>query len=179
METLNAREKVIIAVFGPANRGKSTAIMELANRFPFEPKFEIVYPKEDTTEPASDFVCKGPFTSELTCKKITVGICSFGDYKSILEEFFLPLVINDKCNVIVVACHNLAEVDGNTFNYIDEIAIANGYRLISTSILNDEYARWEKIGVPTKCVNSVNMVNGVSINEIFADNMINLIKSIA
>ncbi|MBR5169953.1 MAG: hypothetical protein IKW85_05235 [Muribaculaceae bacterium] len=88
METLKTREKVIIAVFGPANTGKSTAIMELANRFPFDGQSVTIEPKSDYTGPVTDIVRKGQFTSKLTGKKATLGICSFGDTRPMLEKFF-------------------------------------------------------------------------------------------
>lgn len=172
MDTLKTREKVIIAVFGPANVGKSTAIMELAKRFPWEPKYEQVFPDEESTDPMTDIVCKGPFTSKKTGQKLKLGICSFGDDKSMLEKNFLPLVIDDHCDVIVVACHNYRETDTNTYNYIAEVALENNYRLMSTSILHDDDTWWKE--TPFTPLH----VNGININEIFADNMINLIKSI-
>ena len=172
MDTLNTREKVIIVVFGSANLGKSTSIMELAKRFPYEPKPIQVYPKPDASEPVTDMVCKGLFTSRLTNEEVKLGICSFGDYKSILEEYFLPLVTEDQCDVIVVACHNFRETEGNTYNYIAEVALDNNYRLISTSILHDDDTWWKETPF------TPHQVNGVNINKIFADNMIKLIKSI-
>ena len=162
METLKQREKVIIAVFGPANTGKSTAIMELAKHFPFEPKYELIFPEEESSDPLSDIVCKGFFTSKKTGQKLKLGICSFGDYKSMLEDYFLPLVIDDHCDVIVVACHNLIEVEGNTYNFIDEIALKYNYRLISTSNLRDDYSRWEKCKLATS--RNVSLVNDININ---------------
>lgn len=176
MDALKTREKVIIAVFGPRNTGKSTAIMELAKHFPFEPEYEQIFPKEGSTDPMTDIVYKGPFTSKKTGQKLKLGICSFGDDKSMLEDYFLPLVIDDHCDVIVVACHNLIEVEGNTYNFIDEIALKYNYRLISTSNLRDDYSRWEKCDLATS--HTVSSINGVNINAIFATNMINLIKSI-
>ena len=172
METLKTREKVIIAVFGPANSGKSTSIMELAKRFPFEPNYKRIYPIEDPFEPLTDIVCKGQFTSNLTHKKVKLGICTFGDNKELLEEHFLSLVTDAKCDVIVVACHNFKDTDGNTYNYIADTSLANNYRLISTSILHDDNTWWQ--GEPFTRFH----VNDININEIFADNMINLIKSI-
>lgn len=172
MDTLKTREKVIIAVFGPANVGKSTAIMELAKRFPWEPKYEPIFPEEKSTEPVTDIVCKGPFTSKKTGQKLKLGICSFGDDTSMLEKHFLPLVIDDHCDVIVVACHNLIKVEGNTYNFIDEIALKYNYRLISTSNLRDDNYRWKDSNLTLSCV------NGANLNEICAVNMINLIQSI-
>lgn len=152
--------------------------MELAKRFPFDGQSVSIHPKSDHTGPVTDIVHKGQFTSKLTGKKVNLGICSFGDDKSILGKHFLPFVVDDQCEVIVVACHNLVEVIGNTYNFIDEVAFANDYRLISTSILRDDNARWKKAGLPLHHENNVNNVNGVNINEIFADNLINLITSI-
>ena len=176
METLKTREKVIIAVFGPSNTGKSTAIMELVKRFPFEQNYKRIHPEEKSTYPLTDIVCKGLFTSNKTGKKLKLGICSFGDDKPMLKKYFLPFVVDDKCDVIIVACHNLIEVEGNTYNYIDEVAIKYNYRLISTSNLRDDAGRWEKCGLLTSY--SISLINGITINEIFAENMINLIKSI-
>ena len=173
METLKRpREKVIIAVFGLRNNGKSTAIMELVNRFPFEPNYTRIHPKEELSESLVDIVCKGQFTSKRTGKKVRLGICSYGDSKALLEEHFLPLVIDHNCDVIVVACHNFRETEGNTYNYIAEVALDNNYRLISTSILHDDDIWWKETPFTPFHVNCVN------INEIFAKNMINLIKSI-
>lgn len=172
MDTLNTREKVIIVVFGSTNLGKSTSIMKLARRFPFESKPVQVYPKTDANEPTTDMVCKGVFTSLLTNEEVKLGICSFGDSKSMLEEYFLPLVTEDQCDVIVVACHNFRETEGNTYNYIAEVALDNNYRLISTSILHDDNTWWKE--TPFTPLH----VNGINVNEIFADNTINLIKSI-
>ena len=163
---------MIIAVFGPANTGKSTAIMELAKHFPFEPKPEQVFPEGESTDPMTDIVCKGPFTSKKTGQKLKLGICSFGDNKSMLEDYFLPLVIDDNCDVIVVACHNLIEVEGNTYYFINNVARQNNYRLISTSNLRDDNYRWKDGNL------TLSFVNGGNLNEIFAENMINLIKSI-
>lgn len=171
METLKLREKVIIAVFGPANKGKSTAIVELASRFPFELKSERIHPKEDTAEPLSDIVCKGQFMSK-TGQKATLGICSFGDDRSILEKYFLPFVVDGRCDVIVVACHNHRDVDENTYNFIADVALANDYRLITTTNLLDNDVWWKKTPFTPF------LVNGVNINEIFADNMISLIQNI-
>ncbi len=172
MDTLKTREKVIIAVFGPANVGKSTAIMELAKRFPWEPKYEQVFPDEESTDPMTDIVCKGPFTSKKTDQKLKLGICSFGDDKSMLEKHFLPLVIDDHCDVIVVACHNLIQVDWNTYHFINNVARQYNYRLISTSNIRDDNYRWKDNNLTLSCV------NGAFLNEIFADNIINLIQSI-
>ncbi|MBR5685124.1 MAG: hypothetical protein IKX18_03090 [Muribaculaceae bacterium] len=176
METLKTREKVIIAVFGKPNMGKSHAIMELAKRFPFEPKYDLLFPEDDSKDPMTDIVCKGSFICKKTGKKKKLGICSCGDYKSVLEKYFLPLVIDDHCDMIVVACHNLIEKEGNTYNFIDEVALKYNYRLISTSNLSDDCGRWEKCGLAT--THTVSLINGVNINEVFADNMINLIQSI-
>lgn len=175
MDTLNTREKVIIAVFGPANAGKSTVIMELANRFPFNGKPVTIYSQSDDDGHVTDLVLKGDFTSKLTGKKASLGICSYGDDRQTLEKYFLPFVI-ENCDVIVVACHNLVEVDGNTYNFIDKVALNHNYRLLTTSILRDDYVRWEKEGLSSGHL--AFHVNCVNINEIFADNMINLIKSI-
>ena len=173
METLKRpREKVIIAVFGLRNIGKSTAIMELVNRFPFEPNYTRIHPKEELSESLVDIVCKGQFTSKRTGKKVRLGICSYGDSKALLEEHFLPLVIDDKCDVIVVACHNFKEIEGNTYNYITEVALDNNYRLLSTSILHDDDMRRKETPFTPFHVNDVN------VNEIFAENMVNLITSI-
>lgn len=172
METLKPREKVIIAVFGRANDGKSTSIMELANLFPFETKNNRVYPENDSIELKTDIVCKGQFTSKLTGKKVSLGICSFGDDRSMLEKYFLPFVTDDQCDVIVVACHHLKEVEENTYNFIAETALADNYRLITTTNMLDNDLWWKK--TPFTPLH----VNGVNINEIFAKNMINLITSI-
>ena len=172
METLKNRERTIVAVFGPRDIGKSSAIMELVKRFPFEPNYKRIHPKEDLPDPLVDLVCKGQFTSKQTGKKVRLGICSYGDSKALLQEHFLPLVIDDKCDVIIVACHNFRETEGNTYNYIAEVALDNNYRLISTSILHDDDTWWKKTPF------SPHHVNGVNINEIFAENIINLITSI-
>ena len=176
METLEKRERVIIAVFGPANTGKSTAIMELAKRFPFEANSEPIFPEDESADSITDIVCKGSFTSKKTGEKLRLGICSFGDDKSMLVKYFLPFVIDDHCDVIVVACHNLVEVEGNTYNFIDEVALKYNYRLISTSHLRDDNYRWEKYNLATS--HTVSSINGIDINEILAENMINLIMSI-
>ena len=172
METLEKRERVIIAVFGPANTGKSTAIMELAKRFPFEANSEPIFPEDESADPITDIVCKGSFTSKKTGEKLRLGICSFGDDKSMLVKYFLPFVIDDHCDVIVVACHNFKETEGNTYNYIAEVSLDNNYRLISTSILHDDDTWWKETPF------TPHQVNGMNINEIFVENMINLIQSI-
>lgn len=146
--------------------------MEFAKRFPFDGQPIPVYSQSDDAGRVTDVVRKGQFTSKLTGKKATLGICSFGDNRSMLEDYFLPFVIDDHCDVIVVACHNFANTDGNTYNFIDKIAIDNNYRLISTSILYDNNDRWGNDSLVLHHINAVN------INEIFADNMIKLIKSI-
>lgn len=161
-------KKVIIAVVGSTETGKSSAINQLANTFPFIDK-KIIFP--DIKEENNDVVCFGKYQNN-EGKELTLGICSFGDHKSYLKDYFLPLIEKYSCNVIVGACHNYRETDGNTFNYILNLARKHDYRLITTSILRDD---------ANDTMNDEQKNNNKIIhflNEIFAENMSNFIKSI-
>ena len=81
-------KKVIIAVVGSAETGKSSAINQLANTFPFIDK-KIIFP--DIKEENNDVVCFGKYQNN-EGKELTLGICSFGDHKSYLKDYFLPLI---------------------------------------------------------------------------------------
>ena len=161
-------KKVIIAVVGSANTGKSAAIKQLSCKFPFMDK-KTIFPKNN--EENNDVVCYGKYLNQIG-KEHSLGICSFGDYKSMLEEYFLPLIERHSCDVIVAACHNYQGTEGNTFNYIVNVARKYGYRLITTSILRDDTI--DTMSHEEKKSNEVIHI----LNDIFAENFINLITSI-
>lgn len=161
-------KKVIVAVVGSANTGKSTAIKQLACKFPFLEK-KTIFP--DDNEENNDVVRYGKYQNQ-EGKELTLGVCSFGDNNSMLEEYFIPLIEKHSCDVIVVACHNYQDTERNTFNYIVKAARKYGYRLITTSILRDD--AMDTMNNEDKRTNEVIYI----LNDIFADNIINLIKTI-
>ena len=170
-------EKVIIAVVGPPNTGKSSAIMQLVKRFSLLGGFHQEHPKEPE-EPKNDAVGWGLFISERTSNQVKLGICSTGDSKSILEEYLKPLIDEQHCDIIVVACHNYQERESNTLYYITTLAKEDGYRLLSTSIIRDESInRMSITGWADKGNNSIDE-NVKVLNEIFADNLSHTITTL-
>ncbi len=171
------KEKVIIAVVGPANTGKSSAIMQLAKQFSFLGNFNQMHP-EETEEPKYDVVGWGIYHSLRTNNDVKLGICSTGDTKPILEQHFRPLIDEQHCDVLVVACHNYQEREGNTFYYIAKLADEYGYRLLSTSIIRDEMVERIPITEWTDKGNGPIDVNGKVLNEIFAENLGHIITTL-
>lgn len=161
-------KKVIVAVVGSANTGKSTAIKQLACKFPFLEK-KTIFP--DDNEENNDVVRYGKYL-DLKGEEHSLGICSFGDFKYMLEDYFLPLIENYSCEIVVAACHNYQGTEGNTFNYIVNVARKYGYRLITTSILRDD--AMDTMNEEEKKSNEVIDI----LNDIFAENITNLIKTI-
>ncbi|MBP5560694.1 MAG: hypothetical protein J6X70_02690 [Muribaculaceae bacterium] len=169
------KKKVIIALVGTRNAGKTAAIRKLVEIFPFSSEPEYLSGKLNE---CYDISVVGQYNSPNGEVK-TIGICSFGDYICDgLDKEFRPLATIYHCDVIVVPCHNYQDKEGNTYRYIDDTAKEHGYKLLTTSIIRDESIPYVTIDEWKLKGGSEIVVNGVSLNEIFAQNMINLIKSL-
>lgn len=167
-------EKFVIAVVGRPDAGKSSAIIELTKRFPFYRKPDIVFPK-NLDEQISDVVQVGEYKCEKSNRIIKIGICSFGDNNDFLSDYYLPLLSDWKCAIVVVACHNRWRVESNTYEYVAKKAKENGYKFLTTSIIR--YEPEFNIGENGDENNSNSIMS--LLNEVFAENMINLIKRLS
>ncbi len=171
------KEKVIIAVVGKSNSGKTAAIRKLAECLPFSEEKKFLWGKlEDRFE---DFSFFADYISPSGGETKKIGICSLGDYiRNGLEDVFLPLVKDYHCDLIVVPCHNYRDVIGNTFKYLEDVARENDYKLLTTSIISDHSVTEMPLNEWVANGNGEIQVNGVILNEIFAQNMINLINAL-
>ena len=158
-------EKFVIAVVGKPSVGKSSALLELTARFPFiksEPIFKHNH----------DLAVVGEYVSENSNQLKKLGICTIGDDIQFLEEGYLPLLIKDKCDIVIVASRNKRDLASNTFNYVADRAKENGYKFLTNSIIHDE----KEYNNDGSCVDSV---NEALLNQVFAENMINLINRLS
>ena len=96
----------IIALFGPANTGKSTTIHMLCSRMMKDGYHEMM--REG----------KKDITAMYSKNGKRIGITSYGDTKPILEEVFQILESN-KCDVIICACRT----KGGTIDFLGEYGI--------------------------------------------------------
>lgn len=162
-------EKFVIAVVGRPDAGKSSALLKLIERFPFINSSVPIYKQNH------DMAVMREYLNEKSNQIKKLGICTIGDDIKSLEVGYVPLLIKNKCDIVVVACRNKRDVASNTFNYVADRAKENGYKFLTTSIIRYE-PEFNLGGNDDE--NDGNTIISL-LNEVFAENMINLIKRLS
>ena len=138
-------------------------IKSLAKRFPMRDVEYFNYEGERLDEPdAGNVLCRAK--CDINGVEKTIGFSSEGDDAWHVNQALSILTDHSAkvLDVMVVACRTLK----GTPYAISDFAKANGYGLIWTA----NYYGEDSKGTPTP------VFNGVDLNEMFADNMVSLIK---
>lgn len=159
--------KTIIAIQASDNKGKTTAIGCIAKHFPMSQVkyFDYKSGKETTHTIGRMVLCRGVYKSGN--RETFVGISSEGDYRPIVDQAFAAITDNGKTDVevIVTACRTKF----GTVDAIKDFAREHGYNVIWTSLYH---------GVNTENIKTPKLSDSVDLNEIFAENITNLIKKL-
>lgn len=155
--------KTIVAISSTGRRGKTSSIVELAKNIPWEETPEYYdYDGNLIDKPAGGWVlCRGKYRGKM------VGLSSEGDtwgfvnsgLRILTEEF------NKDINVIVAACRTRGSSPGG----IRQAAWEHRYEMVWTSHYR---------GTTPDNDNSPVLSNGTDLNDIFEENMLNLIKEL-
>lgn len=155
--------KTIVAISSTGQRGKTSSIVELAKNIPWEetPKY-YDYDGNLIDKPAGGWVlCRGKYRGKM------VGLSSEGDtwgfvnsgLRILTEEFSKDI------NVIVAACRT----KGSSPGAIRQVAWEHRYEMVWTSHYR---------GTTPDNDNSPVLSNGTDLNDLFEENMLNLIKEL-
>ena len=164
--------KTIIAISGQGNIGKTHAIIEIARRFPMEEKkYFNCYTKEPVA--ASDeglVLCCGKYSTGGVVK--TIGFSSEGDTQEPVNNALDVFLENNetKPDVLVMACRS----KGDSVFAIRKFATEHGYNVIWTS--NYCGRTYGCNGFEGEAC--AQFPNGTNLNEIFAENIVSLIKKL-
>lgn len=161
-------KKTLVAIVAPNNYGKSCALRSLYYTFEKSKNatlVKIIYPKRKI-----QYDVVAIFKVELeNGKKITIGVSSRGDTKHQVDEYFEAMKI--KCDIIIFACR--PEFADNK----EEQLKSDNWNYITTSVLHNNYAP-KKALKRTENPEDHYIVDGINLNEIFIQNIINLINNI-
>ncbi len=164
--------KTIIAISGQGNIGKTHAIIEIARRFPMEEKkYFNCYTKEPVAAPDEGLVlCCGKYSTGGAVK--TIGFSSEGDTQEPVNNALDVFLENNetKPDVLVMACRS----KGDSVFAIRKFATEHGYNVIWTS--NYCGRTYGCNGFEGEAC--AQFPNGTNLNEIFAENIVSLIKKL-
>ena len=103
-------KKLVIAVSGASNRGKTTSIKKVKGLLKKQ------YPNGKISESLQPRL-RVDILYTFTVGDVKIGIASQGDIPDNLEKFFNRL-IQEGCEIIICACHTL---DSATYRFIDAL----------------------------------------------------------
>ncbi len=160
--------KTIVAISSTGQRGKTSSIVELSKNIPWEEAPEYYdYDGNLIDKPAGGRVlCRGKYRGK------TVGLSSEGDKEEIVNSGLCLLTDNftKDIDVIVAACLTLK----STPEAIWEVAKRHCYEVIWTS---NYCGKTPNNNIPDG-KNVPVLSNGTDLNDIFAENTLNLIKEL-
>lgn len=155
--------KTIVAISSTGQRGKTSSIVELAKNIPWEEAPEYYnYDGNLIDKPAEGWVlCRGKYRDK------TVGLSSEGDTWEIVNKGLCRLTeeFSKDINVIVAACRT----KGSSPGAIRQVAWEHRYEMVWTSHYR---------GTTPDNDNSPVLSNGTDLNDLFEENMLNLIKEL-
>lgn len=158
--------KLIIAVCGKKNYGKSSSLVQLFNSgIMISPV--IVSPKN----PQYEVVAYGNYKHKTNIK---VGINSYGDNATHINKF-LPVLINIGCEVIITA----SRCEGTkSFDAVAQLSLQYGYELI----LIGNYCHFQNIRYSqtqsAKMGMAQNLINGTNLNDLFCKHTTDMITKL-
>lgn len=160
--------KTIVAISATGRRGKTSSIVELAKKIQLgAPEYFNYYTHDRIDAPIDGWVlCRGKFNGK------TVGLSSEGDKEEIVNSGLCLLTDNftKDIDVIVAACLTLK----STPEAIWEVAKRHCYEVIWTS---NYCGKTPNNNIPDG-KNVPVLSNGTDLNDIFAENTLNLIKEL-
>ncbi|MBQ0103008.1 MAG: hypothetical protein KBS99_02390 [Prevotellaceae bacterium] len=162
--------KTLVGIVAPNNFGKSCALLSLYRAFEKSKNaelVEIIYPKKKIQH---DVVAI--FNVKLENGKIIkIGVSGLGDHRKQIVDSFSKML--DRCDIIIFACRpEFANKKGNT-EWIEKL----NWNYITTSVLHNNYAPRISLKQTAKPEDHY-IVDGINLNEIFIQNIINLINNI-
>ena len=163
--------KTIIAIKAPGNRGKTHSVMAAARSFPMSDVEHFqYYPDGFTFGPNPSWVlCRGKCS--YAGKDKIVGFSSEGDSLELVENGLKALTGNGMFpDVIVLTCRS----KGDSVSATKDFATKHGYNVIWTS--NYCGRTYGCNGFEGEAC--AQFPNGTNLNEIFAENIVSLIKKL-